>query len=225
MPCHIVIPIENTEKGLVTTEEEKFNLKLVFYNDQGWSKFPGRQVHLTLTNKNLLTDFMYDNHIINYKFEWIELMSMLKYSLENEGRLKLSKIKHQRGAFTAKHCPGSGIDLQFDHGDAYHHINSKEIKKILSYEDQITKLFENGLENNECNCWAWTSPYFVGPCYLKIKDLNAISCVHCESSAWCCEEYFGKTTGRGAFWRFTLEPLHAHHKHPHAIDWSPTNSK
>ncbi len=103
MSCKEVIPIDSPSWS-------QYNFHLIFYGEQGWNGQSGYQVHLTTSLKEKIPNFMYDHHVINYLWEWNEMISFLKYALTIPHKtLYLRKIIKQRGAFTVEerdivHC-------------------------------------------------------------------------------------------------------------------------
>ena len=106
-----------------------YNLYLIFYGDQGWNDRSGCQIHLTTALKDRVPNFMYDTHIMNYCWEWLEFVNFLQYTLETPDEMFiLKKIERQKGAFTTekkseKHVTsrqgGVKIELDFVHVDKY----------------------------------------------------------------------------------------------------------
>ena len=213
-----------------------YNFYLIFYGDQGWNDRSGCQIHLTTALKDRVPNFMYDTHIMNYCWEWLEFVNFLQYTLETPDEMFiLKKIERQKGAFTTekkseKHVTSrqGGVKIELDFAQCtVTYLSPSIIESIVSQSHRVSQLFKNGISNDKCNCFLYTSPFYIGPCLAEIRDPLNAECIHCRNSSWCCDEYVvNQRTCNDVFnpfWRFELVPEHAHHNHPHCLDWSPTS--
>ena len=141
-----------------------------------------------------INNYRSDHHKMFGYRDFEEFVDFLDYAISIDHRIILTKIERQPGAFVTKYNKnlGPGIDIQLDNHRQYqlNHLNLDLIKIIVSYRDEVKKLFENGIDTTDCNCAQWTSVNWFGDCPLTVMNVNdkTLRCDGCETIQWCCRQ-------------------------------------